>query len=147
MKTLNALIAVAVLFIASPVGATNPGATSLCNGNASGGLCQPEGRELTQTDCSYQNNCFGRCGPGCSTYFGTTNTSACQSHDQCIKDNVCAGKSAATAHLNCLTGTTGCTSGACGSLASAAKSLIGTHWDNSVNWVKSNLISSWAKIR
>ncbi len=146
MKLLNTLIAVAVLFLANPVSATNPGSTSLCSGNASGGTCQPEGRELT-SGCSYQNNCFGRCGPGCSTYFGTTNTTACQHHDECIKDNVCGGKTAAQAHLNCLTGTTGCTSGACGSLASAAKSLIGAHWDNSVNWVKSNLISTWAKIR
>ena len=110
---------------------------------------QSEAREWTDTTCSYQNNCYGMCGPGCSVYFGSKTLTACTNHDHCIKDNMCLGKSAATAHLNCLNGTTNCgsySSGACGSLVGAAKALISTHWNNSIHQVKSNIISTWSSL-
>jgi hypothetical protein len=87
---------------------------------------------------SYNNNCFGRCGPGCSTYFGTTNTYQCQQHDACIRDWRCAGYSRATAHTKCLTGSRG--------LGRAAWSLVRYHWNNAKSYAKSGAISTWAKI-
>jgi hypothetical protein len=87
---------------------------------------------------SYNNNCFGRCGPGCSTYFGTTVTTACQNHDACIRDYRCAGYSGANAHYYCLTGNRG--------LGKAAGSLISYHWNNAKTWVKDTWQSTWARV-
>src|SRR5262245_24835568 len=53
--------------------------------------------------CDYSNACFGRCGPGCSTAFGTVVTQACANHDQCIKTRECTyHDSSAGAAVNCL---------------------------------------------
>lgn len=108
------------------------------NYGGSGGY-QQEAREddYYYSGC-YSNACYGRCGPGCSTYFGTTSTSACAAHDSCIKDNKCAGYSGATAHYRCLTGSRG--------LGKAASSLIRYHWDNAVTYVKDTWQSTWARV-
>lgn len=88
------------------------------------------------SSCPYVNDCFGRCGPGCSTVFGSVTTTACTNHDQCIKDRECTyGDSGAAAQVNCV-----------GLLGAAAGSLIQYHWDNFVNWVKDDLGSVWARI-
>lgn len=86
----------------------------------------------------YSNPCFGRCGPGCSTYFGTTSTNACANHDGCIRDYKCAGYSGASAHYYCLTGSRG--------LGKAASSLIRYHWNNGVSYVKDTWQSTWARV-
>ena len=86
----------------------------------------------------YSNPCAGRCGPGCSTYFGTVTTQACINHDNCIKSYKCAGYSAANAHYYCLTGSSG--------LGKAAASLLGYHWNNAKTYVKDTLQSWWARV-
>ncbi len=86
----------------------------------------------------YSNACVGRCGPGCSTYFGTTATYACQQHDNCIRDYKCAGYAGASAHYYCLTGSRG--------LGKAASSLIKYHWNNAQTYVKDTWQSTWARV-
>jgi hypothetical protein len=76
----------------------------------------------------YTNACPGRCGPGCSAYFGTTVTYACQQHDNCIRDYKCSGYSGAEAHYYCLSGSRG--------LGKAAASLGSYHWQNAKTWLK-----------
>jgi hypothetical protein len=125
-----ACIALAVLFAPQVSNATNGG---------SGGY-QSEAREddYYYGGC-YTNACAGRCGAGCSTAFGTTVTYACQQHDNCIRDNKCSGKSTATAHVNCLSGSRG--------LGKAAASLIGYHWNNAVSYVSDTLSSTpWVRV-
>jgi hypothetical protein len=105
------------------------------------GAYQQEAREddYSSFQCgNYQNACFGRCGPGCSTYFGTAQKTACANHDACIRDNRCAGKSGATAHYNCLSGSRG--------LGKAAGSLISYHWNNAKTYVKDTWQSTWARV-
>lgn len=85
----------------------------------------------------YSNACAGRCGPGCSTFFGTVKTNACQQHDNCIRDHKCAGYSGASAHYYCLAGSRG--------LGKAAASLVSYHWQNAVTWVKDTWQSTWVK--
>jgi hypothetical protein len=104
------------------------------------GAYQQENREddYYGFQCNYSNACFGRCGPGCSTAFGTTVTTACQNHDACSRDYRCAGYSSASAHYYCLSGSRG--------LGKAAKSLIGYHWNNAKTYVKSAAQSVWATV-
>lgn len=86
----------------------------------------------------YNNPCAGRCGPGCSTYFGTVVTQACINHDACIRSYKCAGYSGASAHAYCLTGSSG--------LGRAAASLGSYHWNNWKTWVKDTWQSTWARV-
>ncbi|MBA3461755.1 MAG: hypothetical protein H0T46_17455 [Deltaproteobacteria bacterium] len=86
----------------------------------------------------YNNACAGRCGPGCSTYFGTTVTQACINHDNCIRDYKCAGYSGASAHYYCLSGSRG--------LGKAAASLGSFHWNNWKTYVKDSWQSTWATV-
>lgn len=115
-----------------------PQVSNASNGGSGG--YQAEGREddYYYGGC-YTNACYGRCGPGCSTALGTVVTGACQQHDACIKDQKCAGKSSATAHVNCLTGSRG--------LGKAAASLLSYHWNNAVTYVSDTLSSTpWARV-
>lgn len=115
-------------------------ASAVYGGSTSGSYkYQQESREddYAGFSCaSYNNACFGRCGPGCSTTFGTKVTTACQNHDACIRDYVCSGYSKASAYYNCLTGSRG--------LNHAAKSMVQYHFNNAVQYVKSAAQSVWA---
>jgi hypothetical protein len=131
-----ALVAIAMFAVTSLVA---PSVSYAVYGGTSSGY-QQESREddYYYTSGCYNNPCAGRCGPGCSTYFGTTNTTACANHDACIRDNRCSGKSRATAHYNCLSGSRG--------LGKAAGSLIRYHWNNAKTYVKDTLQSTWARV-
>lgn len=66
----------------------------------------------------YSYGCYGRCGPACSwSFLGNKYTSACQTHDWCVRNGLAAGRSQYSAHANCV-----------GSLGSAARSWFSTTW-------------------
>ncbi len=85
-------------------------------------MCHNEPRA---DDQCYQNSCYGRCGPGCSwTALGNQYTSACTTHDSCIKTRRCTyGDSQWASHSNCA-----------GSLPAAVGSFFQTHWNNGFQW-------------
>jgi hypothetical protein len=72
----------------------------------------------TSGACNYSSNCYGRCGPGCGwSWLGNTYTSACKTHDWCVRDQLCKGASTFNAHKNCV-----------GSFGNAAKSWFSVPW-------------------
>jgi hypothetical protein len=119
------------------VGLDPPPAAASYGGTSSG--YQQEAREddYYYGGC-YNNPCRGRCGPGCSTYFGTVSTNACLNHDNCVRDHKCAGYSGAATHYYCLTGSRG--------LGKAAASLVRYHWNNAKTYVKDTWQSTWARV-
>jgi hypothetical protein len=134
-QALVGLVAVAIFVMSSMVA---PSLSYAVYGGTSSGYQQEKREDDYYYSGCYNNACPGRCGPGCSTYFGTNTTYACQQHDNCIRDNKCAGRSGATAHYNCLTGSRG--------LGKAAASLIKYHWNNGKTWVKDTWQSTWARV-
>jgi hypothetical protein len=86
----------------------------------------------------YNNQCYGRCGPGCNwSILGNAYTSACTSHDSCIKTQTCSyGRSGATAQANCV-----------GLLPAAIGSFANSAWYNGTNWVRDTATSVWTSIR
>ncbi len=133
-NTLLGLIALAVLVLTLGL----PKDSYASYGGASDGTQQEAREDDYYYGGCYTNACFGRCGAGCSTYFGTASTQACANHDGCIRDYKCAGYSAASAHYYCLSGSRG--------LGKAAASVIGYHWNNAKTWVKDTLQSTWAQV-
>ena len=132
----NTLVAIIALFALVLVLAL-PHVSQATNGGS--GTSQQEAREddYYYGGC-YYNPCAGRCGPGCSTYFGTYTSGACAAHDGCIKDHKCAGYSGASAHYYCLSGARG--------LGKAAQSLVSYHWNNAKTYVKDTWQSVWARV-
>jgi hypothetical protein len=103
-------------------------------GSHNGATCQAAPRD--DNGC-YTNTCFGRCGPACGwSVLGNTYTGACQSHDQCIKNNRCSGVSAGQSHINCA-----------GLLGSAVKSYIQSQWYSWSNWIGDSLNGKWDKVQ
>jgi hypothetical protein len=133
--TLVALVAVVVFAVTSFVA---PRVSFAVYGGDSAGYQQEAREDDYYYGGCYSNACYGRCGPGCSTYFGTVVTTACANHDSCIRDYKCAGYSGASAHYYCLTGSRG--------LGKAAASLIGYHWNNAKTYVKDTWQSWWARV-
>lgn len=83
--------------------------------------------EPRNDDQCYSNSCYGRCGPGCGwSALGNRYTSACQSHDACIKNRRCNyGDSQWASHANCAYG-----------LPSAVGSWVQSHWNYGFQWAK-----------
>lgn len=143
MKRL-AIAVLALTFVAGTplvidlVGSDDQGIAEASNGGFwSGGYKhQQEAREDTHYgfQCgSYQNNCFGYCGPGCA-HTGAY-TQACVNHDACVRDYTCAGYSQWSTHYYCLTGSRGMTK--------AAGSAISYHWNNAVHKVTDVVTGIW----
>lgn len=134
-NTLVGFLALALFVVASFVA---PNHTFAGYGGDSAGYQQEQREDDYYVNGCYNNACAGRCGAGCSTYFGTTVTYACQQHDNCIKDHRCAGYSGASSHYHCLTGSRG--------LGKAAQSLLSYHWNNAKTYVKDTWQSTWARV-
>ncbi|HEY5949841.1 MAG TPA: hypothetical protein VIV40_30305 [Kofleriaceae bacterium] len=97
--------------------------------------CHEEPR--ADEDC-YNNQCYGRCGPGCGwSVLGNTYTDACQSHDACIQYERCTvGSTGLQSHQNCAY-----------ALPAAVNSFVQTHWNQSMQWAKDTWSGVWTKIK
>lgn len=104
-------------------------------GSHRGAQCHTEPRA---DEACYNNACYGRCGPGCDwTILGNAYTSACQSHDACIKYQRCTvGTTGVQSHINCA-----------GQLPAAVNSFVQTHWNQSMQWAEDTWSGIWTKIK
>ncbi len=82
------------------------------------------------------SGCYGRCGPGCNwSNLGNVYTSACQTHDGCVRSGLSAGRSNWSAHANCVS-----------SLGNAARSWYSVNWHSWKGKLRdkaSGFISNW----
>lgn len=85
---------------------------------------------------NYSSGCYGRCGPGCSwSFLGNQYTSACRTHDWCVRNGLANGRSTWSAHANCV-----------GSLGNAARSWFSNSWHSWKGKIRdkvSGFISNW----
>lgn len=137
MRTLisAAILALALLLNVAPAQAACSSPTDYTVGDHSGATDQV----MCRGDAvCYSNQCYGRCGPGCNwSILGNHYTSACTTHDGCIKTQMCSyGNSSATAQANCV-----------GLLPAAIGSLGLSAWYDGANWIQDAATSVWTSIR
>ena len=130
------LLAITVLFAALMVAPAASANYEYTCGEHRDARCHSEARG--DNYCSYQNDCFGRCGPNCSwSALGQSYTIACNNHDQCVQYQMCTlGNGSWTAQANCA-----------GGLASAVASVWQQHWNYGFQHAHDSVSGFWKKIK